>query len=311
MRTKGYLTTILLAAFLAVSAIGFSQDAQDENSEVDLTFGRPTSTVPIGGCSYNAKTCANTSRYHTGIDYRSSETDPYVYASNRGKVVRVEYVNWDDMGMGTNLILQHELASGQLLYTTYSHLSAIEPGIEVGTVVAKGQRIATMGGSGNGETNFWPIHLHFEVKDAAVTHNPSGPGIYWGYTPSNPDGFGYHNPNSIYGTVEVKPPAAAAIALLSPNKGRLKRGFNVSVEWVTDNAAEGDEVTIYLKRDRFKNLALPDGRNYAVLAQEESNDGSFRVNVPIGLAAANDWRVYVKLNGSGLSDASNSRLKIK
>jgi Peptidase family M23 len=306
MRTRGYLTTILLAAFLAVGATGLSQE-----EDADLTFGHPTSTGVIGGCSYNAKTCANTSRYHTGIDYRNSETDPYVYAANRGKVVRVEYVNWDDMGMGTNLILQHELASGQLLYTTYSHLSAIEPGIEVGTVVAKGQRIATMGGSGNGETNFWPIHLHFEVKDAAVTHNPSGPGTYWGYTPSNPDGFGYHNPNSIYDTVEVKPPPLATIALLSPNKGRLKRGFSVSVEWVTANAAEGDEVTIYLKRDRFKNLALPDGRNYAVLAQEESNDGSFRANVPIGLAPANDWRVYVKLNDSGLFDSSSSKLKIK
>lgn len=308
MSTKSIVTATLLAAVLAmaVSAIGLSQDA-----ETDLTFGHPTSTAVIGGCSYNAKTCANPSRYHTGIDYRSSETDPYVYASNRGKVVRVEYVNWDDMGMGTNLILQHELASGGLIYTTYSHLSAIEPGIEVGTVVAKGQRIATMGGSGNGESNYWPIHLHFEVKDAAVTHNPSGPGIYWGYTPSNPDGFGYHSPNSVYGTVEVKPAAPAAIALLSPNSGRLKRGFSISVEWVTDGAAEDDEVTIYLKRDKFSKLAYPDGRNYAVLAQAERNDGSFRTNVPIGLATARDWRVYVKLNGSGLSDSSDSRLRIK
>ncbi|MEA2559517.1 MAG: hypothetical protein QOH06_1021 [Acidobacteriota bacterium] len=297
---KGYLIATLLT-LLAASATG----------QEDLTFGHPTSTGVIGGCSYNAKTCANTSRYHTGVDYRNSETDPYVYASNRGKVVRVEYVNWDDMGMGTNLILQHELASGGLIYTTYSHLSAIEPGIEVGTVVTKGQRIATMGGSGNGESNFWPIHLHFEVKDAAVTHNASGSGIYWGYTPSNPNNFGYHDPNSLYGTIEVKPSAPAAIALLSPNSGKLKRGFNVSVEWVTDGAAEGDEVTIYLKRDKFSKLALPDGRNYAVLTQTERNDGSFRTNVPVGLAPARDWRVYVKLNGSGISDSSNARLKLK
>jgi murein DD-endopeptidase MepM/ murein hydrolase activator NlpD len=307
MGTKSYLTATLLA-FLAASAIGLSQDAE---TGADLTFGRPTSTAVIGGCSYNAKTCANTSRYHTGVDYRSSETDPYVYASNRGTVARVEYVNWDDQGMGTNLILQHELASGGMIYTTYSHLSAIEPGIEVGTVVVKGQRIATMGGSGNGESNYWPIHLHFEIKDRAVTHNASGPGIYWGYTPTHPNGFGYHDPNSIYGTVEVKPPAANALVLLSPNSGRLKRGFNVSVEWVTDGAAEGDEVTIYLKRDKFSKLAHPDGRNYAVLAQAERNDGSFRTNVPISLAPARDWRVYVKLNGSGLSDSSNSRLKLK
>ena len=109
--TRGYLTATLLT-FLAGSAIGQGDD---------LTFKRPTSTAVIGGCSYNAKTCANTSRFHTGVDYRNSETDPYVYASNTGKVVRVEYVNWDDMGMGTNLILEHELATGGFSFVTVSN----------------------------------------------------------------------------------------------------------------------------------------------------------------------------------------------
>lgn len=301
MGTKGILTAALLAVSLAASAIGD-----------DLTFGRPTTTAVIGGCSYNAKTCANTSRYHTGIDYRNSDTDPYVYASNTGTVVRIEYVNGNDMGMGTNLILEHELASGGKIYTTYSHLSAIEPDVRMGSLVFKGERIATMGGSGNGETNYWPIHLHFEVKDAPVTHNASGPGIYWGYTPSHPNGFGYHDPNSIYETVEVEPPpVTVAISLTSPNKGQLKRGFNVSVEWTATGVSDDETVTIYLKRDRFALLKHPDGRNYAVLAQAERNDGSFRTNVPVGLAPARDWRVYVKLNGSGITAASNNRLKLK
>ena len=103
---------------------------------------------------------------------------------------------------------------------------------------------------------------------------------------------------------------SAAISLTSPNKGRLKRGFNVSVEWTTSGASEDAEVTIYLKRDRFSKLVHPDGRNYAVLTRTERNDGSFRTNVPIGLAPARDWRVYVAL-GDGTSDSSNSRLKIK
>jgi Peptidase family M23 len=301
MSTKGILAATLLAVSLAASAIGD-----------DLTFGRPTSTAAYANCFYNSKICANTSRFHTGIDYRSSETDPYVYASNTGTVVRIEYVNGNDMGMGTNLILEHELGSGGKIYTTYSHLSAIEPLVQLGSLVFKGQRIATMGGSGNGESNYWPIHLHFEVKNAPVTHNASGPDIYWGYTPSHPNDFGYHDPNSLYGTVEIKPPAAGAgISLTSPNSGRLKRGFNVSVEWTTTGVSDGGEVTIYLKRDKFSKLAHPDGRNYAVLAQAERNDGSFRTNVPIGLAPARDWRVYVKLNGSGISDSSNARLKIK
>lgn len=301
MGIKGTLAVTLLAASLAASAIGD-----------DLTFRRPTSTAVIGGCSYNARTCANTSRYHTGIDYRNSETDPYVYASNTGTVVRIEYVNGNDMGMGTNIILEHELAAGGKIYTTYSHLSAIEPDVRMGSLVFKGERIATMGGSGNGESNYWPIHLHFEVKDAPVTHNASGSGIYWGYTPSHPNGFGYHDPNSIYETVEVEPPpVTVAISLTSPNKGQLKRGFNVSVEWTATGVSNDETVTIYLKRDRFALLKHPDGRNYAVLAQAERNDGSFRTNVPVGLAPARDWRVYVKLNGSGITAASKNRLRLK
>lgn len=31
----------------------------------------------------------------------------------------------------------------------------------------------------------------------------------------------------------------------------------------------------------------------------------------MAIATARDWRVYVELNGSGISDASDSRLKIK
>ena len=300
MGTKGFLTATLLVSSLAASALG----------QEDLTFGRPTSTRPIGGCGYSAMTCANKTRHHTAIDYQNSEIDPYVYASNRGKLVRLEFVNWDDMGMGTNVILEHELASGGKVYTTYSHLAFVESGLTLGSLVEKGQRIGRMGGSGNGESGYWPVHLHFEVKDSPVTHNPSGSGIFWGYTPTHPDGFGYHDPNSFFGVVAVKP-AAAGISLLSPNSGRLKRGFNVSVEWTTAGASEDDEVTIYLKRDRFSKLTRPDGRNYAVLAQGERNDGSFRTNVPAGLAPARDWRVYVRLDGSWISDSSDSRLRVK
>lgn len=299
MRSKGYLTAILLP-FLAASAAG----------QEDLTFGRPTSTRQINGCGYSAMTCANKTRYHTAIDYQNSEVDPWVYASNRGKVVRLEFVNPNDMGMGTNVILEHELASGGKVYTSYSHLAFVESGLAVGSLVEKGQRIGRMGGSGYGESGYWSVHLHFEVKDSPVTHNPSGPGIYLGYTPAHPDGFGYHDPNSFFGMVEVKP-AVAGISLTSPNSGRLKRGFAVEVEWTSIGASEDDEVTIYLKRDRFSKLTHPDGRNYAVLAQAERNDGSFRTNVPIGLAAARDWRLYVVLNGSGISDASDARLRIK
>ncbi|HET9228580.1 MAG TPA: hypothetical protein VFR31_18020, partial [Thermoanaerobaculia bacterium] len=103
----------------------------------------------------------------------------------------------------------------------------------------------------------------------------------------------------------------ASISLLSPNKGKLKRGFNVSIEWATIGASENADITIYLKRDKFSRLQHPDGRNFAVLATSERNDGSFRASVPIGLAPAKDWRIYVELNGRDIRDASNARLKIQ
>ena len=300
MKGKNIVAAALLVLSLAANATG-----QD-----DLTFDYPTSTRQIAGCGYSVKTCANKTRHHTAIDYQYSGTDPNVYASNRGKVVRLQVLGLDDHGMGTNIILEHELASGGTLYTTYSHLAFYEPGLTVGSLVEKGQRLGLMGGSGHGQAGYWPFHLHFEVKDAPVTHNPSGPGIHYGYTPSHPDGFGYHNPNSVIGVVEVKP-LDVEISLTSPDGGRLKRGFNVSVEWITAGASGDDEVTIYLKRDRFSRLQHPDGRNYAILATAERNDGSFVTNVPIGLAPARDWRVYVELNGRDRRDASDRRIRIR
>ena len=300
MGAKSIVTATLLVTSLAASALG----------QEDLTFARPTPNRQIGNCGYAVMTCANKTRHHTAIDYQNTEADPYVYASNRGKLVRLELLNWNDMGMGTNVILEHELASGRKIYSTYSHLAYVEPGLTEGSLVEKGQRLGRMGGSGNGEDGYWIVHLHFEIKDAPVTHNPSGSGIFWGYTPTHPDGFGYHDPHDFFGLVEVKP-GDAAISLLSPNKGKLKRGFNVSVEWATIGASENAEVTIYLKRDKFSRLQHPDGRNFAVLAASERNDGSFRASVPVGLAPAKDWRVYVELNGRDVRDASNARLKIQ
>lgn len=169
----------------------------------DLTFAPPTNTQASPVCGYNVKTCANKRRFHAGIDYRRGDGPTPVHAANHGRVARIEKMGWDDQGMGTNVILEHRLASGGRIYSSYSHLASIEPGLKKGDVVAKGQKIGIMGGSGYGQSDYWGVHLHFELKDKPVTHNPSGLGTYWGYTPSNPDEYGYHNPGSYFGKVKV------------------------------------------------------------------------------------------------------------
>ena len=170
----------------------------------DLTFAPPTTTQVSPVCGYNVKTCANKSRFHAGIDYRRGGDGPTpVHAANHGRVARIEKMGWNDQGMGTNVILEHRLASGGRIYSSYSHLAAIEPGLKKGDVVAKGQKLGIMGGSGYGQSDYWGVHLHFELKDKPVTHNPSGFGTYWGYTPSNPDEYGYHDPRAYFGKVKV------------------------------------------------------------------------------------------------------------
>jgi murein DD-endopeptidase MepM/ murein hydrolase activator NlpD len=172
----------------------------------ERVFGAPVSTPPISSCGYASSKCARTDRYHTGIDYRRPEAGTTaVMATNRGTVARLETMSPDDQGMGTNVILEHVLESGGKVYSSYSHLASLAPGLKVGARVAKGQVLGIMGGSGYGQPSYWGVHLHFEIKAAPVPYSPSGPGTYWGYTPTRPEDFGYRDPGVFLGRVSVKP----------------------------------------------------------------------------------------------------------
>jgi murein DD-endopeptidase MepM/ murein hydrolase activator NlpD len=215
MRKSGtqMLKVISLAvsiAALAVLGIVATSNSAEAASSTDLTFALPTSTSPFSNCGYNVKTCANKTKYHTGIDYRgsSSGTTP-AKASNYGIVARVENMSINDCGMGNNIILEHELSSGGKIYTSYSHLASFAAGLRMGDFVLKGQTLGIVGRSGNGNANAWDdTHVHFEVKTKGVPGNPSGSGSYCGYTPGNPTDYGYKNPQLYLGTESVKPPVA-------------------------------------------------------------------------------------------------------
>ncbi|WPD22517.1 MAG: pre-peptidase C-terminal domain-containing protein [Candidatus Electrothrix scaldis] len=170
------------------------------------TFVAPANGTRLTYCEYGDTTCA-TSNYHTGQDYDDNSSLD-IKASNGGKVVHKE-IMWysgpgvSDHGMGTNLIIEHVLDDNSRIYTSYSHLASVQPGIDEGACVTRGEVIATMGGSGYGNSDYWARHLHFEFKKSAVTGSPWG-GSYWGYTPTDPGNYGYANPYSYIGLRNAK-----------------------------------------------------------------------------------------------------------
>lgn len=128
-----------------------------------------------------------------------------VIAANAGTVVMRAASSKFDGGMGNTVIIEHTLTDSKKIYSLYAHLASIDSKITVGRIIAKGVKVGIMGASGFGSPCYWQdtlgIHLHFEMKDKPVTHNPSGAGKHWLYTPSNADDFGYHDPNLYIGNI--------------------------------------------------------------------------------------------------------------
>ena len=146
--------------------------------------------------------------YHTGYDYTAS--DDTVRAAASGTVVDMQ-VNGEgcsvctggpqgcgDHGLGNTAIMEHVVA-GETVYTLYGHMASFAPGLSVGMCFVQGAALGVMGGTGQNCTNYWSKHLHFEVKHANTLKNPWGGGSHWGYTPGNPDGYGYEDPGAFFG----------------------------------------------------------------------------------------------------------------
>ncbi|MGQ0569157.1 MAG: peptidoglycan DD-metalloendopeptidase family protein [Armatimonadota bacterium] len=176
------------------------------------------------GQDYAQYNWGSANRHHTGLDIAGTT----VVAAAAGTVVvrclppnhpgspnvdcPVNDVNppIDNHGMQGVVIIEHSLPGGGTVYTLYAHLGNINLTPPRGAPVATGQTLGTTGGGGN-------THVHFEVKDRPVLHNPTfnntptpttcntQPPCYWGYTPAtppgtlpglngHPDAHGYHDP---------------------------------------------------------------------------------------------------------------------
>lgn len=158
------------------------------------TFAAPVQPATIEpGCGYGDTRCLDTTRRHAGVDYLPDESPEPVLASADG-IVRIAARASDHAShdFGNVVVLEHTLAAGGRVSTVYAHLRE-EPSVEPGDCVRAGTRLGTMGRTGAAANT----HLHFEVK-ARPTLGPP-----YGYTPGDPDDFGFFDPGLFLGRVEA------------------------------------------------------------------------------------------------------------
>lgn len=116
------------------------------------TFGSPMGRLEISS-SYGSRGGGR----HNGVDLRNPRGTP-IYAVDDGIVTFASY-----QGTFGNLV---KISHGKGVETWYAHCDKIL--VSVGTVVRKGDQIATVGATGRA-TGY---HLHFEVRINGVPRNP-------------------------------------------------------------------------------------------------------------------------------------------
>lgn len=171
------------------------------------TFAAPVRPATIEpGCDYGDTECLDPSRRHAGIDYLPDESPESILASADG-IVRVAASANEDAShdFGNVVVLEHTLAGGGRVSTVYAHLRE-EPPIEPGDCVRAGTRLGTMGRTGAAANT----HLHFEVK-ARPTLGPP-----YGYTPGDPDDYGFFDPALFLGRVDATDLCPAASPVPQP-----------------------------------------------------------------------------------------------
>jgi len=166
----GLLTILIILQIGLASAVVFATPHHDlppsfippmENSE---TFSRFGTHYPQGH-QFAGKP-------HLGIDYHSpagSDTTqpsraPVRSVADGWIVFNTEYT-WqqDSPAYGKTVIIRHQLSSGEIVHTQYSHLDEIV--LPAGSFfVSQGQLIGYEGMTGSGSYKI--SHLHFEIRKA-------------------------------------------------------------------------------------------------------------------------------------------------
>jgi peptidoglycan hydrolase CwlO-like protein len=109
--------------------------------------------------------------YHAGVDIANRGGNVPIYAAADGVVIRSYYSS----SYGNAIFVAHSI-NGQTWTTVYAHMS--NRSVSDGAFVARGQRIGTMGNTGQS----YGQHLHFELHRGswnASKSNAVNPAAYW------------------------------------------------------------------------------------------------------------------------------------
>ena len=125
-------------------------------------------------------------RMHAGLDIlhlqtnrRGEPTDP-VMATADGMVVYFS-THPGNSNFGNYIVIRH-MIQGMEVYSLYAHLSAVQPGLQIGSQVKAGQVIATMGRTSSAEVIAqWRAHVHFQIN---LLLNDNFAGWFKRYAPS-------------------------------------------------------------------------------------------------------------------------------
>lgn len=195
----------------------FAYTALPGSCEAELPFQWPTDGgARLLGQDYAQFNLVRADHYHTGLDIGDGiERD--VFATAKGEVVAVcpngdkngcvfgsqrfsRKKSADNHGFQGVVILKHSLSDGKVRYSLYGHLRDVVGTFNPGQCIAQGTRVGRTGAAPALDN-----HLHFEMKDRPVLHNPvqkpksckdrSGKLApqCWGYTLAHPDLHGYHD----------------------------------------------------------------------------------------------------------------------
>ncbi len=153
----------------------------DDRSQVTQDYAEYDGLPPANG--------ATNKTFHTGLDILAQRGRDVHPAADGWVVLMQRNVATDDHRMGNSVIVEHTLG-GTVIYTQYSHLQDFERELEnrcrpnasnprrgfcaSPVHINFGDVIGHVGGTSGGSDTA-PVHLHFEVKERPVLHNPRHP----------------------------------------------------------------------------------------------------------------------------------------
>lgn len=129
--------------------------------------------------------------YHLGLDLYSTVGNTDIYAAADGVVVYSSGSGDLNDGNGYHVIIEHDFG-GETVYSLYSHLANWKELPEEETEVKVGEKIGTMGNTGNSGG----AHLHFAVF-STYKRSPLGRATYFTGDKTVYDGQTFYNPKYI------------------------------------------------------------------------------------------------------------------